>query len=121
MAPIVFRKNPIHSKRHNSQYISINSAFRPGSIDFGTGNIFNVIFIFHIIIVSTVIFLNVPATFSYNTGAISETKFGNYVFLANKNNQRVLIVNELESEADVLDKLNDLKVNKLNHSLLYII
>ena len=67
-----------------------------------------------LIIVSTVIFLNVPATFSYNTGAISETKFGNYVFLANKNNERVLIVNELESEADVLETLNDLKVNKLN-------
>ena len=66
------------------------------------------------IIVCTVVCLNFPAVFNSNTGSVSETKFGNFVFLANSNNERVLIVNELESEEDVLETLNDLKVNKLN-------
>ena len=70
--------------------------------------------LFVFVIVGTTICINMPKTFVANFGSIADTKFGNFVFLANKNNERILIVNELYNDVDVVNKLHDLKINKVN-------
>lgn len=47
---IPFGVNPVQRKRHDCQYICPDRIFRPGCIDFTGSNIFDIIFIFYIII-----------------------------------------------------------------------
>lgn len=48
--PVPFRIDSIQSKGHDCQYICPDRIFRPGCIDFTGSNIFDIIFIFYIII-----------------------------------------------------------------------
>ncbi len=65
-------------------------------------------------IVGGAVLLNVPAKFNSNAGYSSKTYYGNYVFLTTKQNNRVLIINETSSERQIIEKLNNLNVNKIN-------
>lgn len=47
---IPFGVNPVQRKRHDCQYICPDRIFRPSCIDFTGSNIFDIIFIFYIII-----------------------------------------------------------------------
>ncbi len=50
-----FSINPVQCYRLYSKYVGIQGCFRPCGIDFTGGNIFNIIFVFNIIIPGTAV------------------------------------------------------------------
>lgn len=61
-----------------------------------------------------IIVTNLPTVFTYNSGYTANVSSGNFVFLTEENNNKVLILNQTNSINNVVEKLNDLKVNKVN-------
>ena len=68
-----------------------------------------------IVLVLVTILTNLPAKFNSNCGYTANLNSGNFVFVAEENNNKVLILNQTNSINNVVTKLNELNVNKINY------
>ena len=60
------------------------------------------------------ILVNNPISFNQNYAITSSTLQGNYVLLANKNNDRCLVINGITNKNEIVDALNNKNISYLD-------
>lgn len=67
-----------------------------------------------IVIIASGFLINIPQKFNYNYVMVNVDSTGDYAFITNKDT-RVLIVNDMYNSADIIEDLNEIKVNHIDY------